>query len=207
MKKLLVLILTLAMILSVGYVTLASTIGIGATEGFQAEVGTYAAPSDYDDNVYLTGYYGLNEKTLFSLGYATDSKDMTLGARYAFAENMAVTLDYLIPDAEDADNVATIGFRYKANISDALALVGVLEYTDYDPEAQIDLIGQVEYAFTDMVIGTFQFDHYEIDEVDGTDITVGIEANLTEKLCVYLDYTIPDEGDDDLVYLGVCYAF
>lgn len=207
MKKLLVLILTLVMILSVGYVTLASTIGIGATEGFQAEVGTYVAPSDYDDNVYLTGYYGLNEKTLFSLGYATDSKDLTLGARYAFAKNMAVTLDYLIPDTEDVDNVATIGFRYKANISDALALVGVLEYTDSDPEAQIDVIGQVEYAFTDMVIGTLQFDHYEIDEVDGTDITVGIEANLTEEFCVYLDYTIPDEGDDDLVYLGVCYAF
>lgn len=207
MKNLLVLILTLAMILSVGYVTLASTIGIGATEGFQAEVGAYAAPSDYDDNVDLTGYYGLNEKTLFSLGYATDSKDLTLGARYAFAKNMAVTLDYLIPDAEDVDNVATIGFRYKANISDALALVGVLEYTDSDPEAQIDVIGQVEYAFTDMVIGTLQFDHYEIDEVDGTDITVGIEANLTEEFCVYLDYTIPDEGDDDLVYLGVCYAF
>lgn len=207
MKKLLVLILTLAMILSVGYVTLASTIGIGATEGFQAEVGTYVAPSNYDDNVYLTGYYGLNKKTLFSVGYATDSKDITLGARYAFAENMAVTLDYLIPDAEDNDNLATIGFRYKANISDALALVGVLKYTDSDPKAQIDLIGQVEYAFTDMVIGTLQFDHYEIDEVDGIDITVGIETNLTEELCVYLDYTIPDEEDDDLVYLGVCYAF
>ena len=100
----LTLLLTLVLTLSVGYVTLASTIGIGATEGFQAEIGTYVTPSDYDDNLFITGYFGLDEKTQFSLKYATDSKDITLGARYAFAENMAVTLDFCMPDAEEADD-------------------------------------------------------------------------------------------------------
>lgn len=209
MKKTLVLLMALVLTLSVGYVTLASTIGIGATEGFQAEIGTYVAPSDYDDNVFITGCYGLNEKTQFSLEYATDSKDITLGARYVFAENMAITLNFYMPDAEDADDEITAGLRYKANIDDALALVGVLEYTNTDPDATIVAKAQGEYGFTDQVVGTLQYKYKKIDEDDTYNIVVGIETYPTEKLCVYLDYDMPDdeENDEDNAYLGVCYAF
>lgn len=208
MKKLLILLMALVMTLSVGYVTLASTIGIGATEGFQAEVYTCVDPSDYDDNVYVVGYYGLDEKTLFSLEYATDSKDIKLGARYAFAENMAITLNYLMPDAKDADDEITAGFRYKTEISDALALIGVLEYTNTDPDATIVAKAQGEYAFNDKVVGTLQYKYKEKDD-DTFNIVVGIETYPTEQLCIYLDYDMPDDEDNDEnnAYLGVCYSF
>lgn len=209
MKKLLVLTLTLVLTISFGYVTLASTIGIGATEGFQVEVGTVVDPSDYTDDIDITAYYGLNEKTQFSLSYATDCKDISFGARYAFAKNMAVTLDFLMPDAEDADDEVTVGFRYKANINDALALVGVLEYTNTDPDATIVAKAQGEYGFTDQVVGTLQYKYTKIDEYDTYNIILGIETYPTEQLCIYLDFDMPDdeENDENNAYLGVCYSF
>lgn len=206
MKKLLIITIALVMTLSVGYITLASTIGIGATEGYQVEVIKQIDPSD--DDILVTGYYGVNEQLQLSLGYYTDSKDLELGVRYAFDKNMAVTLDYVMPDDEDADNTATFGFRYKAQISDPLALVGVFEFKNTDPDETIEVIGQAEYSFNDMIIGTLGFDHYEIGDYDGTNIIVGIETYPIKALCVYLDYTIVDEEtDDDTLELGVCYAF
>lgn len=208
MKKILVLTLALVMTLSVGYVTLASTYGIGATEGFQVEVGKTISPSDADDNVYAIGYYGLNEKTQFAVKYASDDKDITLKARYAFADNMAVTFDYYIPDAEGYDDLVTLGFRYRAELNDALALVGILEYTNTDPDASILGIGQAEYTFTEKVVGTVEFNYYKVDDIDWIDTVVGIETYPTDKVTVYLDYKIPDDEDaDNTAYLGVCYAF
>lgn len=214
MKKLVVLLLALVMTLSVGYATLASTIGFGATEGFQVELWKQIDPSV--DPMTITGYYGLNEKTLFYVKYTTEDKDnntdayATLGARYAFKENMAAYLEYA-----DQDTAATkIGFRGKYSVSDPLALVGDLSYTDQDTSTLIALQGQAEYAFNEKVVGTAGFVYGSPDQ-DGqnpdsyTNFIVGIETYPVEKVCAYLDYTVADDAysNDDLIELGVSYSF
>ncbi len=208
MKKLLVLTLALVMTFAFGYVTLASTMGIGTTEGaVSVEVGTYVDPSDYTDEVDVTVYYGLNDQTLLYLGYGTDSEDIKLNVRYAFSENLAATLKYVLAGQEGDDDTITAGLRYKTNVSDSLALVGALQYTNYDPDAEIDVIGQVEYSFTKKVVGTLQYVYSEVGDLDGSMITVGIETYPTDALCVYLDYEMPEDAEDDYAYLAVSYSF
>lgn len=211
MKKLIILITALAMILTPGYTTLASTIGIGVSEGFSFEIGKYVAPSGNDD-IDISGYYGISKQLLFSVGYGTDSKDLNLGTRYAFTDNMAVTLDFIIPDADYQDDTATFGIRYKVKISDALALAGIFNYTNTNPEATLGLFGQAEYIFTEKVVGTLGFDYSDDGANDGanpeTNIVIGIETYPTEKLYAYLDYTIyEDENTDNEAYLGIGYVF
>ena len=87
-------------------------------------------------------------------------------------------------------------------------MVGVLEYTNTDPDATLNLTGQGEYTFNEMVVGTLGFVYYDDSNIDGIDIVLGVETYPTEQLCVYLDYTIPeDDADDNNAYLGVCYSF
>ncbi len=206
MKKFLIFTTALIMTLSVGYITLASTYGFEATEGFQIEVSKQIDPSE-DDNL-VTGYYGVNKQLQLSVGYHTDYEDIELGILYALADNMAVTLDHYMYDEEGSDDETTFGFRYKAQISDPLALVGVFYFTSMDPDDRIEVIGQAEYSFSEMITGTLGFNHYEAGDFDGTDIVAGIEIYPTEELCAYLDYTIVDEEtDDDTLELGFCYAF
>ncbi len=211
MKKLVALTMALVMTFAFGYVTMASTIGIGAGEGFSAEISNQIDPSE--DNIDVTGYYGLNEKTQFSLGYGTDSKDITLGARYAFNDNMAATLDYTMADAEEASDTTALGFRYKTQLNDAVALVGKLSYTDRDTETEMGLLGQAEYKFNDKVVGNLGFDYVSPDsdlmELDAyTNIVAGIEVSPIEQLTAYLDYTMmDDENADDTIVLGAAYSF
>lgn len=208
MKKLVALTMALVMTFAFGYVTMASTIGIGAGEGFSVEISNQIDPSE--DNIDVTGYYGLNEKTQFSLGYGTDSKDISLGARYAFNNNMAATLDYTVADAEDASDITELGFRYKAPLNDNLALVGVLSYADADEVSAMGLKGQAEYKFNDMFVGNLGFDYVDTD-IEGldatTNIVAGIEVSPIEKLTAYVDYTMmEDENAEDTVDLGISYA-
>ncbi len=211
MKKLVALTMALVMTFAFGYVTMASTIGIGASEGFSAEISKQIDPSE--DNMLVTGFYGFNDQFQLSLGYNTDSKDIELGGRYAFDKNMAVTLDYTIADAEDASDTTAFGFRYKAGLTDKLALVGVLSYEDADEVTAMGVKGQAEYKFTDMVVGNLGFDYVNPDsdlmELDSfTNIVAGVEVYPVEKLCAYLDYTImDDENTDDTIDLGVAYSF
>ncbi len=211
MKKLVALTMTLVMTFAFGYVTMASTIGIGAGEGFSAEISNQIDPSE--DEIDVTGYYGLNKQTQLSIGYGTDSKDITLGARYAFNENMAATLDYTMADAEEASDVTALGFRYKAALNDALALVGKLSYADADEVTAMGLLGQAEYKFNDKVVGNLGFDYVSPDsdlvELDDyTNIIAGIEVTPIEQLTAYLDYTMmDDENTDDTVVLGAAYSF
>lgn len=200
--------MALVMTLAFGYVTMASTIGIGAGEGFTFEISKQIDPSD--DNINVTGHYGLNEQTLLSLGYATDSKDISLGARYAFNENMAATLNYTMADAEEASDVTALGFRYKKELNDALALVGVVSYADRDVLTEMGLLGQAEYKFNDMFVGNLGFVYADTD-VEGldatTNIVAGIEASPMENLTAYLDYTMmEDENAEDTINLGVAYS-
>lgn len=211
MKKLVALTMALVMTLAFGYVTMASTIGIGANEGFAAEIRNQIEPSE--DEIDVTGYYGLNKQTQLSLGYGTDSKDITLGVRYAFADNMAVTLDHTMADAEEAADTTVLGFRYKHQLNDALALVGVVSYTDQDELTAMGIKGQAEYKFIDRVIGNLGFDYVSPDmdgmELDAfTNIVAGIEVNPIENVTAFLDYTVVDiEGADDTIDLGVSYSF
>lgn len=209
MKKLVALTMALVMTFAFGYVTMASTIGIGTSEGFSVEISNQIDPSL--DEINVTGHYGLNEKTQLSLGYGTDSNNITLGARYAFNENMAATLDYTMADAEEASDVTALGFRYKAPISDVLALVGVLSYADADEVSAMGLKGQAEYKFNDMFVGNLGFDYVDTD-VEGldatTNIVAGIEVSPIEQLTAYLDYTMmDDENADDTIVLGAEYSF
>ncbi len=210
MKKLLVLTLALVMTLSIGYVTLASTIGIGATEGFQVELFKQIDPSV--DPMTITGYYGLNEKLQLSLGYTTETEVTSLGARYAFKENMAVTFDYATSDLVDG---MELGLRYKSELNDQFALVGVLSYADLSSDfailegSAVGLLGQAEYKFSEKAVGNIGFVYSSPDEGDATtDIIAGIEFYPIEKVCVYLDYTMKDaEGEDDTLELGASYLF
>jgi opacity protein-like surface antigen len=212
MKKLVALTMALVMTFAFGYVTMAGTIGIGANEGFTAEIKKQIEPSE--DEIRINGYFGLNEQTQFSLGYGTDSKDITLGARYAFADNMAVTLDHTMADAEDAVDTTALGFRYKHQLNNALALVGVVSYVDMDEITIMGLEGQAEYQFNDQVVGNLGFqygspdsDLYDFDSY--TNIVAGIQVNPIENVTAFLDYTMVDEiyADDDTIDLGVSYSF
>lgn len=210
MKKLVVLTMALVMTFAFGYVTLASTIGIGASEGFTAEVVKTVDPSE--DNIDVTGYYGLNEQTQLSLGYGTDSKDISLGARFAFDKNMAATLNYTMADAEDGFDTTALGFRYKAELNDALALVGVVSYTDMDVATEMGLKGQAEYKFNDKVVGNAGFDYVSPDsdlmELDAyTNIIAGVEVYPVENVCAFLDYTMMDDDTDNTIDLGASYSF
>lgn len=208
MKKLVALTMALVMTFAFGYVTMASTIGIGAGEGFSVEISNQIDPSE--DNIDVTGYYGLNEKTQFSLSYGTDSKDLTVGGRYAFNNNMAVTLDHTIADAEDASDTTALGFRYKAQLNDTLALVGVLSYADADEVSAMGLKGQAEYKFNDMFVGNLGFDYIDTD-IEGLDATTniiaGIEVNPVDNFSAFVDYTIMDDDNaEDTIDLGISYA-
>ena len=210
MKKLVALTMALVMTFAFGYVTMASTIGIGANEGFSVEISNQIDPSE--DEIDVTGYYGLNEKTQFSLGYGTDSKDVTVGGRYAFNNNMAATLEHTIADDEDASDATALGFRYKAQLNDAFALVGKLSYTDRDTETEMGLLGQAEYKFNDMFVGNLGFDYVSPDsdvaELDAyTNIVAGIEVSPFENFSAYVDYTIMDnDSAEDTIDLGISYA-
>lgn len=203
--------MALVMTFAFGYVTMASTIGIGSSEGFSAEISKQVDPSK--DNIDVTGYYGLNEKTQFSLSYGTDSKDITIGGRYAFNNNMAATLDYTIADAKGVSDTTALGFRYKTDLSNALALVGVLSYADADKITAMGIKGQAEYKFNDMFVGNLGFDYVSPDsdltELDAyTNIVAGIEVSPIEQFTAYLDYTVMDDKDaDDTIVLGASYSF
>lgn len=210
MKKFVALTMALVMTFAFGYVTMASTIGIGASEGFSLEIANQVDPSS--DEIDVTGYFGLNEKTQFSLGYGTDSKDITLGARYAFNNNMAATLDYTIADAEDASDIAELGFRYKTALTDNLALVGVVSYADMDEATEMGLKAQAEYKINDMFVGTLGF-HYvnpdsDLVELDDyTNVVAGIEVSPLENLSAYVDYTMmEDDNAEDTIDIGISYA-
>lgn len=211
MKKLIALTMALVMILAFGYVTMASTIGIGANEGFAAEIKNQIEPSE--DEITVTGYYGLNEKTQLSVGYGTDSKDISLGVRYAFADNMAVTLDHTMFDAEGVPDATVLGFRYKHQLNDALALAGELSYADQDVLTALGIRGQAEYKFVDSVIGNLGFNYVSPDmdgaELDAyTDIIAGIQVSPIENISAFLDYTMADNEDaDDTIVLGISYSF
>lgn len=210
MKKLVALTMALVMTFAFGYVTMASTIGIGANEGFSAEISNQIDPSE--DNMLVTGYYGFNNQLQVSLGYNTDSKDIELGGRYAFDKNMAATLDYTLADAEGASDTTALGFRYKADLNKELALVGVLSYADADQITAMGIKGQAEYKFTNKVVGNLGFDYVSPDsdlmELDSyTNIVAGIEVSPIEKLTAYLDYTMmDDENADNTIDLGVSYS-
>lgn len=211
MKKSLILLMALVMTLSVGYVTLASTIGIGATEGLTVELFKQIDPSD--DPMTITGYYGLNEQLQLSLGYTTKDKEddvdayITLGARYAFVENMAV---YAFYDDLEKDAGITIGFRAKTQISDPLALVGDLAYYKEGDYNELGLKAQAEYAFNDKIVANAGLAYGSPDEGDSyTNLIFGIEAYPTEQICAFLDYTVTDEdySNDDVIELGISYSF
>ena len=211
MKKLLVLLMALVMTLSVGYVTLASTIGIGATEGLTVELSKQIDPSD--DPITITGYYGLNEQLQLSFGYTTKDKEndvdayITLGARYAFVENMAV---YTFYDDLEEDAAITFGFRAKKQISDPLALVGDLAYYKEGDYKEIGLKAQAEYAFNDQIVANAGFTYGSPDEGDSyTNFVFGIETYPTEQICAFLDYKVVDEdySDDDVIEFGISYSF
>lgn len=212
MKKLVALTMALVLTFAFGYVTMASTIGIGANEGFTAEIKNQIDPSE--DEIEVTGYYGLNKQTQLSLGYGTDSKNITLGGRYAFNDNMAATLDYTMADAEEATDTTVLGFRYKHQLNNALALVGVVSYTDMDEITMMGIEGQAEYQFNDKVVGNlgFQYGSPDSDLIEFesfTNIVAGIEVNPIENVTAFLDYTMVDEdfASDDTIDLGVAYSF
>lgn len=211
MKKIFIFALALVMTLSVGYVTLASTIGIGVSEGLSVELGKQLAPSG-DENIYFSGCYGVSKQLQLSMGYATDSKDMSIGTRYAFTDNIAITLDFDLTELKSEDDTGTFGIRYKTEINDTLALVGIFNYTNTNPEATLGLVGQAEYTFTDKIVGTLGFVYSDDGANDGansgTNIIMGVETYPTEKIYAYLDYTIyEDENADNEAYLGIGYVF
>ena len=209
MKKLLVLTLALVLTLSVGYVTMASTIGIGATEGLTVELYKQIDPSV--DPVTITGYYGLNEQLQLSLGYTTKDKKnnddayLTLGARYAFVENIAVYFEYNDYEKEPGTK---FGLRGKYSVSDQLALVGDLNFNKIDDYDWTEIKGQAEYGFNDMVVGNIGFKYSKDDNDSATDIIAGIEVYPIEQVYAFLDYTIVDtKGADDTIEFGIGYSF
>mgnify|MGYP001157632644 CR=1 FL=1 len=210
MKKLVALTMALVMTFAFGYVTMASTIGIGAGEGFSVEVVKQIDPSV--DPTTINGYFGVNEQLQLSLGYTTEIEAKNFGVRYAFADNMAVTFDYGMTD--DADAIE-LGLRYKSDLNDKLALVGVVSYTEISSDntalenSAIGLTGQAEYKLAENVVGNLGFKYASPDKGDATtDIIAGIEFYPVEQISAYVDYTmVDDKNADNTIVLGASYSF
>ncbi|HOP74057.1 MAG TPA: hypothetical protein PLC07_03250 [Bacillota bacterium] len=208
MKKLIVLMLTLALTLSFATVSMASTLGVNVSKGNSVSIEKDVID---EDPFTITGNFGINDQWLISVGYNfnndnSDDNTYFLKARYEIVENLATSFGYFKSDNADGWQ---IDLRAKYPYSDNLAFTGKVSYTDDDGTDVFGLFAQAEYAVSDMFIPTFGFDFSHEEHADDvTYVILGMDFYPTENFFIYLDYGVNvDDSDDDFVYLGVEFAF
>jgi hypothetical protein len=174
MKKYLIIMLAVTMIWMIHPAAMAGTIGIGVEPGVTVGVSKDNL-SEPETNVYAA--IGLNDKLWVSPGYKLDAKIFTLGARYAFSENMAVELDY----TADAANSYVAYFRMKQDCGEKL---GIIEELSYD-SVNVGFKGQGEYSFTEDCCGNIGLAYLNSTVF----VILGGEFHVS-KFTVGFDYTV-----------------
>ena len=211
MKKLLSILLAVAMtVLCVG-VVMANTIPVPVTKG--ASVSLEATNLDIDTYA-ITGNFGVSDALLLKAGIAPEGdapQTLALGMRYELAQNMALTLDY--SNTEDTNATTVLGFRAKHSINNAMALVGKIEYVDVNNESledtsSVDLTGQVEYAFNKLAVGNLGLKYSEPDLGDSAvTYLAGLKLIPTKNLNLWVDYNYPTHNVDSYLGTGVEIVF
>jgi hypothetical protein len=161
------------MILTINQAAMAGTIGVGVEPGISFGV-SKGDLSETEANVYAA--IGFNDKLWISPGYNIDANTFTLGARYAFSENIAAELDY----TADSANSYVAYFRMKQNCGEKL---GIIEELSYD-SVNLGLKGQAEYLLTDYFCGNIGLNYTN----STASLILGGELYIT-KFTVGFDYT------------------
>jgi predicted porin len=216
MRQICVLGLTIVMLFSCGIAVIASTIGVNVSEGASVSL---EKPHFGQDSLKFTGNFGVNDNLLVWSGYTTetagDSDDATwcLGIRYELAKNFAAIFEYRIQDNRDE---LDFGVRGKVMLSEPLALVGEAKYLNYSPKNYHDYIGysflaQAEYTFNAFATANVGLQVKGFDSKDAetlTSLLAGVEFYPTEQFTCWLDYTAPQDSDDDaFIGVGIEYKF
>jgi len=219
MKKILILLMALVLTLSVGYATLASTMGVNVSKGMSAYV-EYYDQKDYGWGPGIGFDWGINDKVKVGLLYefeGDDKEDLYNGTYYAFdvryelVENLALTLKY--DDEKDYGSNIILGIRAKKPLTDAFALTGKFEHSDFSAEDKSDYADGTntltfvggEYYVTEAFAVNTGLNFYSDAESYSKGYTFGGEYNF-EKICIYVDYD-KFEGNDPKTTLGVSYSF
>lgn len=201
MKKILILILALAMSFALAPATMASTLGVNVDQGY---VISLEKPDTDGDPFLITGKFGISDQWLLSIGYQTedewDNDGFQIGVRYEFVKNGAIALTYGSYDDYDQ---WTIDLRGKLDISDKLAFTGLLGYIDPDyTDETFRALGQAEYNFTDWVTGNLGIDYYNNDVEDTTLIVAGLEFYPVKDMTLWVDYNYDTDADEDEDWFG-----
>jgi hypothetical protein len=211
MKNLAIIVLSVFMLLILSLTAFASTIGVGVEPGLSIEAYKQLSPTSNEIDFYVN--YGINEQSLIYIGYGTDVQYIYIGGRYAFNQNMALTLLYT---SSSTYTELRPGFRLKYDISEELGLVGELDYlsgTDTSggsPESSssLQLIGQAEYSIGDMLVLNGGIKYISSSGSSSTSILIGSEYYPTENLTICLDYEMATQtGVDSTLGLDVSFAF
>lgn len=133
MKKILALCLALTFTLFFETAINASTIPVNVEPGSSVTIAKQLRPTDPGYN--LTGNFGITEQILLNADYGTQSKTVTLGARYEIQENMALKATYAVDPSK-----WTGEFLMKQKLKNSLFLVEALEVEGND----YIITGQVE---------------------------------------------------------------
>lgn len=173
MKKYLIIMLIFTMILITNQVAMAGTIGVGVEPGVSVGV-SKGDLSETETSLYVA--IGLNDKLWISPGYNIDANTFTMGARYAFSENITAELNY----TADSANSYVAFFRMQQNCGEKL---GIIEELSYD-SVYFGLKGQAEYVFNDYFCGNIGLNYLN----STTSLILGGELYLA-KLTVGFDYT------------------
>lgn len=207
MKKLITILLAIAICAVLTATTMASTIGVAVTPGFSIDLDRDLATSN--DPLYITAGYGFNEQLLVRAIYngstASSTSDLTVDARYLFAKNMALTLAYQTTN----NNKVTIGFRPRFSLNDKIDLAGQFEY--YNNKTNIsgtNIFPQAEFKLTEIFTANLGYLlNTESNTSTGT-VKIGGEFYPDKHWCPYFDYSIATvSGGTNVLNVGVTYSF
>ncbi len=201
MKKLSILVLALVLLVALGSVTMASTMGVAVSEG-QSVTLEYYSLKDVDLGPYVD-YSWSNDSLKITVGYQFEDDNVdnfALKTRYEFTENIAGVLNY----STDGDTGSTsFGIRGKYAFSDPFAVTGQLTYNSSNVA---NLFVQGEYTITDGLFVTAGGYFYDGEIPDsGSGINVGIEYAF-DAWDLYLDYDKDADVDDGTIILGINYT-
>lgn len=206
MKKLSILVLALVLLVALGSVTMASTMGVAVSEG-QSVTFEYYDKGDTDLGPYVD-YSWSNDSLKITVGYQIEDDPgnvdtFALKTRYEFTENIAGVFNY---KSENGDSSATsFGVRGKYAFSDPFAITGELTYDNSNVGT---LFVQGEYTITDglfVTAGGYFYDGETTSGDSGSGINAGIEYAF-DAWDLYLDYDKDADDDDAKITLGINYT-